>query len=65
MAEKETIDLEITNLLTDHVIEPVEHVEDEFVSPIFLTKKPDGGICLILNLKQFNTVLYQCFISSF
>ena len=48
LAEKEAIDLEITNLLTHHVIEPVEHAEDEFVSHIFLPKN------LILNLKQLN-----------
>ena len=35
-------------------MKPSCHVEVEFISPIFVTSKSDGGYRLILNLKSLN-----------
>ena len=48
------IDFEIKKLLSQKVITPCEDEQDEFVSPIFTTTNHDGGLRLILNLKQLN-----------
>ena len=45
---------EIDKLLTKGVIKETCHEEKEFVSPIFISHKSNGGIRLILNLKQLN-----------
>ena len=45
---------EITNLIKRQVIVECEHVQGEFLSPIFSVPKTNGKICLISNLKQFN-----------
>ena len=45
---------EIDKLLTKDVIKETCHAEKEFVSPIFISHKSNGGIRLILNLKQLN-----------
>ena len=49
------LDEEISRLLRLHIIKQTTHEAGEFISPIFLTDKKDGGHRLILNLKQFNT----------
>jgi len=48
------IDQEIDNLLLKGVITPCGHEIGEYISPIFVTEKADGGFRLILNLKQLN-----------
>ena len=45
---------EIDKLLTKGIIKETCHKEKEFVSPIFISHKSNGGIRLILNLKQLN-----------
>ena len=42
-------------MLQKEVIVPSIPEKSEFVSPIFTVPKPDGGIRLILNLKELNT----------
>ena len=48
------IKYEIDKLLTKGIIKETCHEEKEFVSPIFISHKSNGGIRLILNLKQLN-----------
>lgn len=48
------ISAEIERLLAKRIIEPTCHEEGEFISPIFVTPKSDGGYRLILNLKKLN-----------
>ena len=45
---------EIDKLLTKGIIKETCHEEKEFGSPIFISHKSNGGIRLILNLKQLN-----------
>ena len=45
---------EIDKLLTKGIIKETCHETKEFVSPIFIFHKSNGGIRLILNLKQLN-----------
>jgi len=52
--EKLAIDLEIQKLLGKGVIEESWHEEGEFISNIFTRPKKDGGLRMILNLKQLN-----------
>ena len=40
--------------LISSFIKEICHEEKEFVSPIFISHKSNGGIRLILNLKQLN-----------
>ena len=47
-------DLEIQKLLAKGVITKCEHETSEYISPIFIRKKPDGSCRLILNLKNLN-----------
>jgi hypothetical protein len=47
---------EIPNLLNKGVIVKSVHEEGEFISPMFLREKSDGGFRLILNLKKLNQV---------
>ena len=42
---------EINKLLTKGIIKETCHEEKEFVSPIFISHKSNGGIRFILNLK--------------
>ena len=42
-------------MLQKEVLVPSTPEKSEFVSPIFTVPKPDGGIKLILNLKEPNT----------
>ena len=56
------IESEIQNLLKKGVIENSSHEPGEFISPIFLREKSDGGYRLILNLKKLNeSVEYKKF----
>ena len=52
--QQEAIDLEIDKFLKKGVIKECEHENGEFISPIFVTPKKDGGYRLILNLKDLN-----------
>jgi len=52
--EKLFIMQEIDRLLQKKVIVPCQHEYGEFISPIFLVPKSDGGFRLILNLKKLN-----------
>ena len=45
---------EIDKLLTKGIIEDTCHEKKEFVSPVFISHKSNGGIKLIINLKQLN-----------
>ena len=48
--------------LHKQIIRETTHESIEFVPPIFIVKKPDGGISLILNLKELNEfVKYEHF----
>ena len=53
-SEEHLVDCEISKLLKKKVIIPSEPEKYEFVSPIFIVYKSDGGIRLILNLKELN-----------
>ena len=54
-SEKEkAFDSEIEKLLKKGVIKECEHEEGEYISPIFVSTKKDGGYRLILNLKNLN-----------
>ena len=48
------IESELARLLKKGVIEVTQSEIGEFISPIFVTPKPDGSHRLILNLKRFN-----------
>lgn len=52
--EEMIIDTEIQNLLDKKVIEEVNSVEGEFLSPIFVRPKKNGEFRMILNLKALN-----------
>ena len=56
------INQEIKDLLEMEVIETCSPVIDQYLSPIFLVRKPDGSNRKILNLKLFNEyVTYEHF----
>ena len=49
-------------MLHKRIIRETSHESTEFVSPIFIVTKPDGGSRLILNLKVLNEfVKYEHF----
>ena len=49
-------------MLHKQIIRETTHKSTEFVSPIFIVKRPDGGATLILNLKELNKfVKYEHF----
>ena len=55
--EEHQVDLivpEVQNMVNKGIIKECFHERKEFVSPIFITPKSDGGIRLILNLKELN-----------
>ena len=53
-SEKGIISAEVDKMLSKGVIVKCRHEPCEFVSPIFITEKSDGGHRLILNLKRLN-----------
>ena len=53
-AEAKFIDFEVHKLLSKDIIMASQHEEGEYISPIFLVDKKDGGKRLILNLKGLN-----------
>ena len=55
-SEQEKIESEIHTMVKQKVIEPVSNqpVDGEFISNIFMRPKKDGGVRVILNLKEFN-----------
>ena len=55
--EKHFITHEIDKLLSKKVIGKSYNEEYQYVSPIFVRKKPDGEFRLILNLKKLNTAV--------
>ena len=52
--EEEEIQVILEEMLHKRIIRETTHESTEFVSPIFIVKKPDGGTRLILNLKELN-----------
>ena len=55
--EESLVISELKTLLLKRIIKPSIHEIDEFVSPIFITHKSDGGIRIILNLKELNKAI--------
>ena len=53
--DSKILDEEIDKLVTKGVVVPCNHEHGEFISPIFLTPKADGGFRFILNLKKLNS----------
>ena len=45
---------EVEKMLRKGIIVECSHEEREYVSPIFITQKSDGGVRLTLNLKKLN-----------
>ena len=54
MQEKETISLEVENLLKKGAVEQVRPQKDQFLSNVFIVKKKDGGSRSVNNLKELN-----------
>ena len=52
--QKSQTEEEIRNLIKKQVLVECDHVQGEFLSPIFSVPKKNGKIRLILNLKQLN-----------
>ena len=53
--EQHQIRLELRRFLACNIIEPVtDHSADEYISNIFIRKKKNGGVRVILNLRSFN-----------
>lgn len=50
--ESEAMDQEINNWLTTEAIKEAEHCHGEYISNIFKRDKKNGGIRIILNLKE-------------
>ena len=60
--EEVEIQVILQEMLHKQIIRETTHESAEFVSPIFIVKKPDGGTILILNLKELNEfVKYEHF----
>ena len=50
--EELLIDKMLEEMLEKEIIKEAVYEELESVSPIFITTKSDGGVCLILNMKR-------------
>ena len=60
--EKVEIQVILEKIIYIQIITETTHQSTEFVSPIFIVKKPGGGTRLILNLKELNEfVKYEHF----
>ena len=60
--EDAIVDSEIQKLLKMQVIKEVQHVSNEYISPIFLVAKKNGEYRMILNLKELNqSIVYHHF----
>ena len=57
LSELDTLQTEVAKLIKKGVVVRSEDQIDQFKSPIFLRRKPDGTFRLILNLKNLNTNL--------
>jgi hypothetical protein len=55
------IDNEVNSLIKKQVIRECNHVQGEFLSPIFSVPKKDGKVRLILNLKNLNQYILCAF----
>ena len=55
--DQELISREVKKLQEKGVITQCNHEQGEFISPIFLTPKSDGGYRMILNLKRLNETI--------
>ena len=61
-SEKEKIEQEIVAMLQKGAIQVVSPMKGEFISPIFLVPKKDGGSRPVINLKRFNShIVFQHF----
>ena len=61
-SEKENIEQEIAAMLQKGAIQVVSPMKGEFISPIFLVPKKDGGSKPVINLKRLNFhIVYQHF----
>ena len=58
-AERPIVQAEIKKLLDKGIIVPCLKEPNDFVSTIFLRPKKDGTYRTILNLKQFNAIMYK------
>ena len=52
--QRQFVDMEIESLLKKGVVVESYHEPGEYISPILVTEKSDGGYRLILNLKKLN-----------
>ena len=60
--EEVEIQVILEEMLREQIIRETTHESTEFVSEIFIVKKSDGGVRLILNLKELNEfVVYEHF----
>ena len=60
--EEVEIKIILEEMLHKQIISQSNHKSTEYVSPIFIVTKPDGGTRLILNLKELNEfVKYENF----
>ena len=60
--EEVEIHVILEEMLLKQIIRETTHIATEFLSPIFIVTKPDGGTRLILNLKELNEfVKYEHF----
>ena len=54
MQEKETVSIEVENLLEKGAVEQVCPQKDQFLGNMSIVKKKDGGNRPVINLKELN-----------